>query len=94
MSGLLERRDMVEFEQLSPLTIDTFVVVSFKHDPLLTSCRMAPTVRRIDRATLAVVRHRANKRPTQMLAHSIVGDWRAVIERRAVSTNMNHDFGR
>ena len=81
MSGLFERRVVVEYEQLSPLTIDAFVVVAFVHDPLLTRRWMAPTVRSVDRATLVVVGHRAYERPVEALTHSIVSDRRAIIER-------------
>ena len=44
VSGLVVRRVVVEFEKVSGLTVDAFVIVGFENDSFLTRGWMTPTV--------------------------------------------------
>lgn len=52
VASLFVGRVVVEFEKVGALTVNTFVVMSFKHHTLLTRGGMAPTVRCVDWAAV------------------------------------------
>ncbi len=91
--GLLVRRVVVEFEQISGLAVDTFMMVGFENDPFLAGRGMTATVRRVDRPLLAVVDHHPYERLIETLTDRVVGDRCAVVEGGAITTNMDDDFG-
>ena len=92
MLRLLVRRVVVELEQVGALAVNTFMIVRFKHDPLLASCGVPPTIRCVDRPTFHVVQQHADEGLVEALAHGIVGDRCAVIERRPVTSQMDDDL--
>ena len=44
MLRLLVRRVVVELEQVGALAVNTFMIVRFKHDPLLARCGVPPAI--------------------------------------------------
>ncbi len=92
--GLVVGRVVVEFEQISALTVDAFMIVGFENDPFLAGGGVTSTVRRVDRPSLAVVDHHPYERVIESLTDRIVRDRCAVVEGGAIATNMDHEPAR
>ena len=92
--GFVVGRVVVELEEVGGAAVDAFVVVSFHHDSFLACGWVASSVGGIDWSPVGVVEHESDEGVVELLDDGAFGDWGAVIERGAVTADVEDDFSR